>query len=132
MSHFYTPWKRQKTIGFLTFSGDIETWHWTKLGNLLLLNHLFSLLWYSLWKTKYHLSKTGRLLYGNIICEWYFLSIVGFYFIFEVTEPKINKSIYFINFRTNTAFSITQTFRGLLRPLILFQYSHVRRTEIPI
>ena len=25
MSHFYTPWKRQKTFGFLTFSGGIET-----------------------------------------------------------------------------------------------------------
>ena len=24
MSHFYTPWKRQKTSGFLTFSGGIE------------------------------------------------------------------------------------------------------------
>ena len=32
MSHFYTPWKRQKTYGFLTFSGDIEMWHWTKMG----------------------------------------------------------------------------------------------------
>ena len=32
MPHFYTPWKRQKTKGFLTFSGDIEMWHWTKMG----------------------------------------------------------------------------------------------------
>ena len=24
VSHFYTPWKRQKTYGFLTFSGGIE------------------------------------------------------------------------------------------------------------
>ena len=48
LSHFYTPWKRQKTKGFLTFSGGIEMWqktkgfltvsggiemwHWTKLG----------------------------------------------------------------------------------------------------
>ena len=32
MSHLYTPWKLQKTIGFLTFSGDIEMWHWTKMG----------------------------------------------------------------------------------------------------
>ena len=32
MSHFYSPWKRQKTIGFLTFSGGIEMWHWTKMG----------------------------------------------------------------------------------------------------
>ena len=32
MSHFYTPWKRQKTYGFLTFSGGIEMWHWTKMG----------------------------------------------------------------------------------------------------
>ena len=30
MAHFYTPWKRQKTYGFLTFSGGIEIWHWTK------------------------------------------------------------------------------------------------------
>ena len=27
VSHFYTPWK-----GFLTFSGGIEMWHWTKMG----------------------------------------------------------------------------------------------------
>ena len=32
MSHFYTPWKRQKTYGFLTFSGGMEMWHWTKIG----------------------------------------------------------------------------------------------------
>ena len=43
VSHFYTPWKRQKTKGFLMFSGDIENqrfsdvfrgvemWHWTKM-----------------------------------------------------------------------------------------------------
>ena len=32
VSHFYTPWKRQKTFGFLTFSGGIEMWQWTKMG----------------------------------------------------------------------------------------------------
>ena len=32
VSHFYTPWKRQKTFGFLTFSGGMEMWHWTKMG----------------------------------------------------------------------------------------------------
>ena len=32
VSHFYTPWKRQKTKGFLTFSGGIEMWHWAKMG----------------------------------------------------------------------------------------------------
>ena len=32
ISQFYTPWKRQKTFGFLTFSGGIEMWHWTKMG----------------------------------------------------------------------------------------------------
>ena len=26
VSHFYTP------FGFLTFSGGIEMWHWTKMG----------------------------------------------------------------------------------------------------
>ena len=30
--HFYTPWKRQKTFGFVTFSGGIRMWHWTKMG----------------------------------------------------------------------------------------------------
>ena len=34
VSHFYTPWKRQKTKGFLTFSGGIEMWHWTKVKNI--------------------------------------------------------------------------------------------------
>ena len=33
MSHFYIPRKRQKTFGFLTFSGSIEMWHWTKMGS---------------------------------------------------------------------------------------------------
>ena len=32
VSYFYIPWKRQKTVGFLTFSEDIEMWHWTKMG----------------------------------------------------------------------------------------------------
>ena len=30
--HFYTPWKRQKTFGFLTFSGDIKIENWVKIG----------------------------------------------------------------------------------------------------
>ena len=29
---FYTPWKRQKTSGFLTFSGSIEREHWPEMG----------------------------------------------------------------------------------------------------
>ena len=32
VSHFYTPWKRRKTYGFLMFSGGIAMWHWTKMG----------------------------------------------------------------------------------------------------
>ena len=28
MFHFYTPWNRQKTIGFLTFLGGIEIERW--------------------------------------------------------------------------------------------------------
>ena len=32
MFHFYTPWKHQKTSGFLTFSGSIEVEHWLKMG----------------------------------------------------------------------------------------------------
>ena len=32
VSHFYTPWKRHKTIGFLVFSGGVEIRHWTKMG----------------------------------------------------------------------------------------------------
>ena len=34
MSHFYNPEKRQKTYGFLTFSGGIEIWHWNKMGQI--------------------------------------------------------------------------------------------------
>ena len=51
LSHFYDPWKRQTTKGFLTFSGGIEMWHWSKMGYCypcLLLNwcqiHVWSLL----------------------------------------------------------------------------------------
>ena len=32
MFHFYTPGKRIKTKGFLTFSGGIEMEHWPKMG----------------------------------------------------------------------------------------------------
>ena len=32
VSHFYTPLKRQETFGFLTFSGGMEMWNWTKMG----------------------------------------------------------------------------------------------------
>ena len=32
MFHFYTPWKRQETKGFLTFSGGVEMKHWPKMG----------------------------------------------------------------------------------------------------
>ena len=36
LQHFYTPWKLQETLGFLTFSGSIEMLqdtgnHWSKL-----------------------------------------------------------------------------------------------------
>ena len=30
--HFYTPWKRHKTFGFLMSSGDIEMEHSTEMG----------------------------------------------------------------------------------------------------
>ena len=29
-TYFYTPWKRQKTEGFLAFSGSIEIEHWAR------------------------------------------------------------------------------------------------------
>ena len=29
---YLISWKRQKALGFLTFSGGIEMEHWTKLG----------------------------------------------------------------------------------------------------
>ena len=32
MLHFFTPWKRQKIFGFLTFSGGMEMKHWTEIG----------------------------------------------------------------------------------------------------
>ena len=30
--HFYTPWKHQKTGGFLMFRGGIEVEDWLKMG----------------------------------------------------------------------------------------------------
>ena len=30
--HFYTPWKRQKSRSFLTFSGGVEMQHWHEMG----------------------------------------------------------------------------------------------------
>ena len=32
MFDFYTPWKHQKTEGFMTFLGGIEVEHWLKMG----------------------------------------------------------------------------------------------------
>ena len=32
MYHFWTPWKRQKTSGFLVFSGGTEMGHWLQMG----------------------------------------------------------------------------------------------------
>ena len=53
VSHFYTPWKRQKTFGFLTFSGGMEMWHWTKNGLAKVINPLtYSI--YSLFLLKYY------------------------------------------------------------------------------
>ena len=31
MLYFYTPWKRQKTFGFLRFLGGIEMEYWAKM-----------------------------------------------------------------------------------------------------
>ena len=31
---FYTPWKHQKTFGFLVFSGGIEMENWPEMGKL--------------------------------------------------------------------------------------------------
>ena len=34
MFHFYTPWKRQKTFGFLKFPGGMEMGHkWINIAN---------------------------------------------------------------------------------------------------
>ena len=40
VSHFYTPWKRQKTFGFLTLSGGIECGIGLKWVNVLVLLYL--------------------------------------------------------------------------------------------
>ena len=34
MFHFYTPWKHQKTAGFLMFPGGIEIEHLLKMVNI--------------------------------------------------------------------------------------------------
>ena len=38
MLHFYTPWKRQKTRGFLTLSGGMEIEHWLIMGQRLVID----------------------------------------------------------------------------------------------
>ena len=43
MLHFYTPWK-QKTWGFLMFSGCIEVEYWLKMGQLKLLTFVWKIL----------------------------------------------------------------------------------------
>ena len=52
MFNFYIPLKRQKTKGFLTFSGDTEMEHWDKMGlkfkkNYTYLGTSLSQKWYS-------------------------------------------------------------------------------------
>ena len=32
MFHFYTAWKRRKSLGFLTFSGGIKMEYWFEMG----------------------------------------------------------------------------------------------------
>ena len=44
MFHFYTPWKHQKTSGFLMFSGGIEVEQWLKMGYLIWFLSIFSAL----------------------------------------------------------------------------------------
>ena len=34
MFHFFTPWKRQKTFGFLTLARDIEMEGWAKIAKM--------------------------------------------------------------------------------------------------
>ena len=36
MFHFCTPWKRQKSFGFLTFLSGTEVQHWAKMGQTIL------------------------------------------------------------------------------------------------
>ena len=47
VSDFYTPWKSQKTFGFLTFPRGIEIWHWTKMGCNVLAIEWFVFLYFS-------------------------------------------------------------------------------------
>ena len=34
MLHFYTPWKRQKAFGFLSFLGGIDMENWAEIGQI--------------------------------------------------------------------------------------------------
>ena len=40
MIHFYTPWKRYKTKGFLTFSRGLEIEQWTKIAYLIQIKYI--------------------------------------------------------------------------------------------
>ena len=67
--HFYTPWKRQKTIDFLTFSGGIKMWHSVNLQRKFPLTSLKL-------KTEFHrILRTILVLIGTvfvIICDMFY------------------------------------------------------------
>ena len=97
MFHFYTPWKRQKTRGFLAFSVGIEMEHCAKMA-LKMLKYLFCYLW------KFPI-KVTHIRKGN----WRLLMVIvnnNKYMLFWwISNPRnvlkhLNDSLNFRNFQT--------------------------------
>ena len=99
MSHFYTSWKCQKIYGFLKFSGGIEMWQWTKMGNIfstqdICRDHLFRKQnfpkkqhWLGM-KSRYHHEMRRQFL--NFDKKYtVFISILGFTLFFLIQFSKI-------------------------------------------
>ena len=72
MSHFYTPCKRQKSKGFLTFSRGIEIRHFREKGLLSLVSLISILTWNYVLKT-------------NLT---YFIALVSFYTPWKYKETR--------------------------------------------
>ena len=72
MSHFCTPWKRQKSLGFLTFSGGIAMCHWTKMGKrlhnkliMILMNNHIQNSFGNLYMSIFHFDYFKKKVYGE-------------------------------------------------------------------
>ena len=71
MFHFYTPWKRPSTSGFLTLSGIVEIEHWRKMECAIANNPIMST-----WLTSSRMHLQHRLRSTQIVLLFYLLVLL--------------------------------------------------------